>query len=294
MIEAPLRCSAVAEELGEPMAGSVEQRGRWLLVEDRGAWGRDAVDDVVGRVLATEAKRRGVRIVLVKRREGDPVDDAVRRLVLADTERHEMAIRDATTLGDLDADWLATTPLDVFGDALEGPIFLVCTNGRRDACCALRGRALMTALAEEHAERTWECTHLGGHRFAANLVALPDGIVYGRVLPADGPRVVGDHLAGRLDVGLLRGRSSWPPAAQVAERELRLARDLDGIDAVRLESAESDDERATVTLRAEDGARHRVELLLEAAEPPRATSCRANDLEAPRHWRVVASEALPV
>jgi hypothetical protein len=36
-LEAPMRCSALADELGEPMIGTVDQRVRWLLVEDRSA-----------------------------------------------------------------------------------------------------------------------------------------------------------------------------------------------------------------------------------------------------------------
>ena len=51
------------------------------------------------------------------------------------------------------------------------------------------GELLMAALATDHGGRTWECTHLGGHRFAGNMVCLPDGVVYGRVTPADGPRL---------------------------------------------------------------------------------------------------------
>ena len=112
-------------------------------------------------------------------------------------------------------------PLDEFGAHLTDPILLVCTNGRRDACCALRGRALTLALADEHAERTWESTHLGGHRFAANLVCLPHGIVYGRVPPDAGARLADLYLAGQLDPEHLRGRSAWPAPAQVAEVELR-------------------------------------------------------------------------
>jgi hypothetical protein len=164
-------------------------------------------------------------------------------------------------------------------------IFLVCTNGKRDACCALRGRVLVTALAADHAERTWECTHLGGHRFAGNLVCLPDGIVYGRVPPADGPRLATAYLEGRLDPVLLRGRSAWPAPAQVAEQELRVRLGLEGLTDLTLVSVESDAHRATVTLATD--ASHVVELVAERLAPPRPTSCRADEVEEPLHWRVV-------
>ena len=286
-LEAPMRCSALAEELGEPMIGTVDQRVRWLLVEDRSAWGTEAVADVLGAELARAAKERHIRVLLIRRREGDPASDAVRRAIVVDTASREMAIRSVDDLTEITLDAVADAPVASFGAHMTDPIFLVCTNGKRDACCALRGRALMTALAADHAERIWECTHLGGHRFAGNLVCLPDGILYGRVPADDGPRLVGAYLAGRVDPALLRGRSAWPAPAQVAEQELRLRTGLAGIDEVRLLGAEVSDARAEVTLATADGSRHTFELHAEPAHPSRPTSCRADELEEPVHWRVV-------
>ena len=179
------------------------------------------------------------------------------------------------------------TPVAEFGATMTDPIFLVCTNGKRDACCALRGRALVTALAADHAERTWECTHLGGHRFAGNLVCLPDGIVYGRVPPADGPRLADAYLEGRLDPALLRGRSAWPAPAQVAERELRARLGLDGLADVSLVSVEADGDRATVALATPDGTHAPRSSWRRAARAAAPTSCRADEVEEPLHWRVV-------
>ena len=287
-LEAPMRCSALAEQLNEPMIGSVDQRTRWLLVEDHSAWGTDAVKDVLGAEFARDAKARGVRALLIRRREGDPRADTVRRAILIDTASREMAVRTVGYPPDLAIDAIADGPVAGFGATMTDPIFLICTNGKRDACCALRGRVLVTALAPDHAERTWECTHLGGHRFAGNLVCLPDGIVYGRVSPADGPRLADAYLDGRLDPSLLRGRSAWPAPAQVAEQELRLRLGLDGLSDVSLASVEADADRATVTLGAPGGAVHRFDLVAERLAPPRPTSCRADEVEEPLHWRVVA------
>jgi hypothetical protein len=283
-----VRCSAMAEELDEPMVGSVAQRVRWLLVEDRSAWGTKAVREVLGAQLEATAKRRGTRLLLVRRREGDPSADAVRRVFLIDTETREMAVRTVTDAAEVAG--LLDLSIAEFGAPLADPMLVVCTNGKRDACCALRGRALVAALAREHAERTWECTHLGGHRFAGNLVCLPDGIVYGRVSPADGPRLAGAYLSGRLDPRFLRGRSPWPAPAQVAEATLRLRLGLEGVDDVALEGASVDGEHASVVLRAA-GTIHRLDLVAERATPPRFTSCRADELEEPLHWRVVARPA---
>jgi hypothetical protein len=292
-LEAPMRCSALAEQLGEPMIGTVDRRERWLLLEDRSAWGSHAVRDRFGADVEARAKELGVRLLLVRRLEGDPADDTVRAAILVDTLSGEMVSRTVASAADLSVEEAAAAPLSSFGEPLAGPLFLVCTNGKRDACCALRGRALVAALAASYPGAVWESTHLGGHRFAGNLVCLPDGIVYGRVAPLDGPRLADAYVAGRLDPSFLRGRSAWPAPAQVAEQVLRERLDLDGLGDVRLEQATLDADRATVVLRTRT-ATHTFELHADRLQPARPTSCRADDTEAPLHWVVSAtSESAP-
>lgn len=283
-LQAPMRCSTLADELSEPMIGSVDQRVRWLLVEDRSPWGTKAVRDVLGAELESAAKARGVRVLLVRQREGDPAADALRRVFLVDTVTRGMAAHAVADLATLTLDAIADAPVVAFGVPVTDPIFLVCTNGKRDACCALRGRALMAAMAADHAGRTWECTHLGGHRFAGNLVCLPDGLVYGRVTPLDGPRLAGEYIDGRVDPAFLRGRSAWPAPAQVAEQALRNSHGLMHVDDVRLLASEVAEEAATVVLGTSDGGEHTYRLRVQRLSPPRPISCRADELEEPLHW----------
>jgi hypothetical protein len=282
-LTAPMRCSALAEDLDEPMAGTTEQRVRWLLVEDRSAWGEKAVRDVLGRDLESAAKARGIRLLLVRRREADPAADAVRTAVLVDTERRRMARRSIRDPSELSV--LLDAPTETFGEPFEEPIFLVCTNGRRDACCALRGRALAAAMAPEHGARTWECSHLGGHRFAGNLVCLPDGLVYGRVGPADGPRLADAFLRREVEARFLRGRAAWPPPAQAAEVALRTSLGRTGREEITLRSVTVAEDEASVELELQREV-HRFALRAERL-PPRPTSCRGGEPESPRHWRVV-------
>jgi hypothetical protein len=285
-LEVPMRCSALAEELSEPMIGTVDQRVRWLLVEDRSAWGSEAVSDVLGAEAAATAKRLRLRVQLVRRREGPPARDVRRNAILVDTETRVMAARAISAIDELDVEAAATGPVDAFGAGLDGPIFLVCTNGKRDACCALRGRALMNVLAADEPDAAWETTHLGGHRFAANLVCLPDGIVYGRVRPDEGLRLAAAYRAGRLDPLMLRGRSAWPAPAQVAEAGLRRSLGMERVADLRLVRVDGDSETATVTFAVADGTTHRLELRADRSAPARPTSCRGDKIEAPVHWRL--------
>ena len=98
------------------------------------------------------------------------------------------------------------------------PIYLVCTHGKHDPCCALRGRPVAYALAEALAPgRVWECSHVGGDRFAGNMVSLPSGLYLGRVEPEEVSAVAELIDAGRVPVHYLRGRSSLSTPAQAAQ-----------------------------------------------------------------------------
>jgi hypothetical protein len=100
-------------------------------------------------------------------------------------------------------------------------VLLVCTHGRHDRCCAVRGRPVAHALEQRWPDTTWECSHVGGDRFAANVVVLPSGIYLGRVEPTSAADVVGALLDGTLPAGLVRGRSSLPLPTQAAQEFAR-------------------------------------------------------------------------
>jgi hypothetical protein len=91
---------------------------------------------------------------------------------------------------------------------VQTDLYMVCTQGKRDACCAQFGRPVVEALAKLRPEETWEVSHLGGHRFAANVVALPSGDVFGRVTPDDVPALLD------ADPRLMRGTSWLSPQEQ--------------------------------------------------------------------------------
>ena len=133
----------------------------------------------------------GMRLLLVRRREGDPADDAVRSAVLVDTVSGRMARRTVSSAADLVVDSVAAMAIDDFGERLDGPVFLVCTNGKRDACCALRGNAVYAALAQHvPPDELWVTSHQAGHRFAANVLLLPWGIQLGRLAPESAVPIV--------------------------------------------------------------------------------------------------------
>ena len=58
---------------------------------------------------------------------------------------------------------------------------MVCTHGRRDACCGSLGAAMhqelegLLAATPDASTRLWRCSHTGGHRFAPTALTFPDG-----------------------------------------------------------------------------------------------------------------------
>jgi hypothetical protein len=171
------------------------------------------------------------------------------------------------------------------GSRSTEPVFLVCTHGRRDPCCAELGRPLARALCAARPQDGWESSHIGGDRFAANLVCLPLGVYLGRLRPDEGLRAVAGLAAGRLDLEHLRGWTWLPRDAQVANLELRRRHGWDGVEDVRVVARHGSIDRRTVELLGPDGRTYRVELAALTADPRRLT-CHSEAPVAPATWGV--------
>jgi len=230
-------CSAGSRARAEPLTATASRVERWLLVEHRGSWGPGSVPSSrmspqLAHSLAATAEAAGARLLMVRRPKGVPTEPGrwvfaadsrpgCERLLVRHVERDVELLHLTLPLGD--------HPHDDGWQPYEGPLYLVCTHGRHDRCCALLGRPVAQALAARHPGRTWESSHVGGDRFAANVVVLPAGTYLGRVRPDDVARVVGELAAGLLPAGHLRGRSSLPLPTQAAQAFARAALDRWGL-----------------------------------------------------------------
>ena len=156
------------------------------------------------------------------------------------------------------------------GKRVADPLFLVCTHGRHDPCCAERGRPLALATAAAFPDATWECSHIGGDRFAGNLVAFPHGLYFGRVAPHEGPRVARAYAERRIDLDLYRGRSCYPTAVQAAEHFARRSHSIEGVEDIAVRGVSDDGSRTTVIVQTPD-IRLRVRVAVDAG-PARSDS----------------------
>jgi Sucrase/ferredoxin-like len=226
-------CAVVLRSAGVDPIGTATAMGGWLLVEHAGPWPAEVVDTVLAGLLGAarlgelNALRaaKALRPLLIRRPGRRAGQSSSSRQVMLGGARPadgrpwlETLEVDRLDRVDLGAALAAGT---AGGRPLDGPLFLVCTHGAKDMCCATEGRPIAAELARRHPDRVWEATHLGGDRWAANLLTLPAGYLHGHVDAAQAGRVADAALAGLVELDRLRGRTdlaSWAQAAEVAVR----------------------------------------------------------------------------
>ena len=228
------------------MASAPEASRAWLLVEHPGPWPHEPTEAVLPAPLdavVAAAVEVGIRVQLI-RRPGSPG-----RRVAGDARGgtgtaggsgasggytvfagwvagSEPWLRRGEVSGGagwpegLDPSLLAGGQPGAFGSPVSEPVFLVCGHAQRNACCARFGGPLAVELAARYPGRVFQTTHVGGHRFAANLVILPHGLYYGPVSVDLATAAISAYERGAVEPGRYRGRAGQPRSVQEAEYEV--------------------------------------------------------------------------
>jgi hypothetical protein len=230
---------AASHDGTEPsMASAPEASRAWLLVEHPGPWPQEPAEAVLPAPLdavVASAVELGIRVQLIR------TPGSAGRRARAATERggctvfagwvagSEPWLRRGSVSGGagwpdgLDLSRLAAGQPVAFGSPAREPVFLVCGHAQRNACCARFGGPLAVDLAARYPGRVFQTTHVGGHRFAANLVILPHGLYYGPVSQELATAAIRAYERGAVAPGRYRGRAGQPRSVQEAEYE-RLTR----------------------------------------------------------------------
>lgn len=283
------RCTPASRADAEPMVGTAPSDTRYLLVEYAGAWGAKAVadsrlpDEVKQRLAAVSAA--GVNVMLI-RRHGGVTAEGVRifTVEVTPTESHVRAAMmvDVSVLLKLDLDGFAATGVLPGLEPWERDLHLVCTNGSRDLCCAELGRPIAAAVTAQWPIETWECTHLGGHRFSGTLVTFPSAICLGRLDPESAVMALEEIEVGRHPLGFSRGRAGLSGEAQVALAHVMETTATDDIGDVFV----LDEVNGVVRLLA-DGEEWQVGVRRSAT--PRHQSCGNSPLKPAASYTVIAA-----
>ena len=270
-------CSDQSRQRGDPMYGTASAGSEWLLLELAGPWGTSAfmespsvIEPSLGRAIVRRAEKAGMRNAAITRHGGRSATPRWRWFVArCDVGQEALFHGEVTGPGEyLD---LALDGSD--GQSVQGPLVAVCAHGKHDQCCAVRGRAAALAIAARFPELTWECSHLGGDRFAATMLILPEGLCYGRVDAADAANLVSLYTDGRLDDAHLRGRTSLPHVVQAAQHFAREASGEDRIAALPPLLVESGDGTTRVVLEGDSAA---VEVIVgDQMSAPLLSQCSA-------------------
>ncbi len=269
-----LRCSVASSEAHEPLAGTAtDSIDRWILLEVNDPWAPEAIEtevfsQSVKAKLAKWGEEPRTRLQLVRR----PGRVGKRRELIVVSS---VAGKAQTSKAELEAyDDLVNLELSELPIAPAAPLWLVCVHGRRDRCCALHGSAVFRAMQSAGVE-AWQTSHLGGHRFAACVLSLPEGFMYGRLRAEHVPALVAAHRARKLEIGFLRGRCSYDRPTQAAEIFLRKRLGTTDMDRLAwVGTSRESDATWRATFRVDEGE-HAVLVTRERTSTRRPASCGA-------------------
>lgn len=270
-------CSDQSLARNDVMYGTASAGFAWMMLEVSGPWGRSAfldspasIDPQLGRAIVRRVEKAGLRIAAIRRHGRRPTTLRWRWFV-ADSREGSEALYHGEVSDPAEYLDLAVDGSD--GSLSTDPLVVICAHGKHDQCCAVRGRAATAAIAAKYPEFTWECSHLGGDRFAATMLVLPEGLCYGRVDCTDSADLVRLYLDGRLNNNFLRGRTSLPHAVQAAQYFVREACGEDRIAALSPHDVERSAGRIRVVLTADSG--HIEVTLREEMSEPLFSACHA-------------------
>jgi len=269
-------CAEMARAAAEPLYGTAVYAQVWFLLEVNQPWSAQATNDnqLPGPVqrwlderLAAGPRRR---LQFIRQPGNERPDGLAFYVALA----HETApalyafhLETYEALLEVDVEAVIRQEARFRSRRLTSPLFLVCTNGKRDRCCARFGAAFYQALSAQVGPAAWQTTHLGGHRFAATALLLPQGLSYGWLSEADIPTLLACQQQGHLYLEKLRGRVCYETVTQTADYFLRQATGRLALNAFQhLDTQRAGELAWVVTFATADGQTHAIRLA-QASQP---------------------------
>lgn len=245
----------------EPLPGTAKQAGIYVLFEYPGSWSHDILDgDTFGKGLTAKLKTRmkeaGASLQLIRHptREGREINDHHLYIVFSDIGVTEVLHVDGPE---------AILDLDLSGPGRNGgqtriaPLLLVCTHAKRDRCCAVKGRPIVSELERRYpfkktGDVVWETSHVKGHRFAPAMLLMPWGYSFGRMNLEATEAMLAAAMRAQYFVPGNRGRGTLTPPEQAAEIAVAAHLQREGQDVaygqLSVSTSEIHDDAASISL----------------------------------------------
>ena len=288
------------QEAEEPLYATSTRADIWLLLEYTGPWearafpASDLSDAVKEHVGGFQEEVGNTRIQFIRKSgpyDPHPIHFYVAVSHVSAPRLYAFELDSYEDLLDIDLEALTANHDDYRSHLSDEKLFLVCNNGRRDACCAKFGIPVHAAIAEEAGRHAWKSTHIGGHRLSPNLLFLPHAISYGRATPEDAPELVDSYRHDQLLLRLLRGRTIHDRPVQAADYFLRRQTGNLAIDAFLPETVEPlGDGRWAITMAGPGGRHHRVTVQSHRLDHLVYKTCSAEEPAPVEHFHLVEIE----
>lgn len=221
-------CSELSRHAAEQTLGTASTGEVWVLLEYSRGWNPRAFEESdlsprIKRHLSRTIKAiPRARLLFIKQERARPFPLTL--FVVRARERDPFIAKFHLESYDelLEVDLAEASAGKVADESImREPLYLICTHGKRDKCCAKFGYALYKSLHTSVGESVWQSSHVGGDRFAANLICFPHGLFYGHVREETGDLIVKEYEQGRLVLDGYRGRACYGHAVQSAEFFIR-------------------------------------------------------------------------
>jgi hypothetical protein len=279
-------CSIISRKSGEQLFGTASQAQNWLLLEYPHPWEAKALQSstlpkaVISHFIELQNTIPATRFQFIYRKSRSETGQI--HLYICQTNETTSAsfefilsnYEEILTLNT--AQILTSRQQPVTANLRVEPIYLVCVNGKRDPCCARFGIPIYNRMADLAPEHVWQTTHLGGHRFAANVVCLPDGIYYGRVKPADIKEIINEYQRKKIYIKRYRGRAIYSAIIQAADYFLREQTNCLQLYKYKVQEFKpiNENEWTVVFTTADNQQYHQVRLMGELSAFQNCQSCR--------------------
>jgi hypothetical protein len=215
-------CSELTREAGLQLFGTAPRADVWFMLEHDAPWGKKAFEesslseDFKTQFLKTTSAIPHSKLQLIK--QGHRAEP--KYLYIADclsSTLLKIPFKNYEELLEFDFPVILKNENFLKTYATHETLVAVCTNGKRDKCCAKFGLELFNNFQPYFKNSVWQTSHIGGHRFAPTFVHLPSGVCYGFASNDNVAKIAEDISNNLISLANVRGRSIYSKYDQAAE-----------------------------------------------------------------------------